>query len=252
MHEVSIIDTENTRMDFQATYRVAPWYFNINIPLISNQSGFLDQTIKNWHDFFHLPQGNRENTGDDQIRMLYMQNNSAPLVDINNTETDLADIQLALGRQVNNSTQIWFALEIPTSSSSELISNGGIDAAFWLSMQASRTHKTSTYFTLGLALPANDGVFRDSIRKQFGFAQLGFMYTLTPAYQFLLQADFHSALLKDTRVKALDNSAQAQFGLRLPKLLKNHTLDFFFSEDIYIGSAPDITFGMRLSSSLIH
>ena len=47
---------------------------------------------------------------------------------------------------------------------------------------------------------------------------------------------------------AFGNSLQIQLGLGFPQLFENHRLDVFFSEDILVGSAPDISFGLRLSS----
>ena len=40
-----------------------------------------------------------------------------------------------------------------------------------------------------------------------------------------------------------------QLGLGFPRLLGEQRLDLFFSEDILVGSAPDISFGLRLSRS---
>ena len=51
-----VIDVENTRYDFQLNYRENRWLFSINIPMMSNRRGFLDQSIVDWHDTFGLPQ----------------------------------------------------------------------------------------------------------------------------------------------------------------------------------------------------
>ena len=62
-----------------------------------------------------------------------------------------------------------------------------------------------------------------------------------------LQFDFHSQTIEHSELKAFGNSLQAQFGLGFLQLFGEHRLDFFFSEDILVGSAPDISFGLRLS-----
>jgi len=81
------------------------------------------------------------------------------------------------------------------------------------------------------------------------FGQLGIQYAWSADYLLILQSDFHSSLLKQTQMDALDHSLQAQFGLRLPRLFEHYQLDLFFSEDVYPGHAPDITFGLRFSST---
>ena len=57
----------------------------------------------------------------------------------------------------------------------------------------------------------------------------------------------HSALINNSSLTAFGNSLQMQVGLQFSNLIKKHNLDLFFAEDIKPGSAPDITFGARLS-----
>ena len=94
-------------------------------------------------------------------------------------------------------------------------------------------------------IPANDGLFKGLLNDQFLFAQFGLNYDLYPSVTFILQADYHSPILKDSDLDALGQSVQAQFGLRFLDLFENHDLELFFSEDIFPGHAPDITFGLR-------
>ena len=247
--EELVIDVENTRFDFQLSYSKEHWHFNINGSLISNRAGYLDQTIQSWHDIFGLPQGGRDLAENDQINLFY-QKDGVNIIDSQQSNEGLGDIQIAIGYQLNTSSQLWFALELPTSSSSEFISNDAIDAAIWYSSQSQSTGDLSLYGTLGLAFPANNGILENQLNNQFGFGQLGLNYALSSSYQLILQADFHSQIVDESNLDALDHSLQAQFGLRFPTLFENYQLDLFFSEDIFPGHAPDITFGLRFSPSL--
>ncbi len=242
------IDVENTRLDFQITYYSKPWYFNVNIPYINNKSGFMDETINHWHEFFYLPKGGRDKAEDNQIGLFY-KNEDRTFFDIDQPTEGLADVQLALGYQIDNSTQAWIGLEIPSSNDSALISNDAIDTAIWISKSAIPFDYFTGYFTLGLAFPANEGLFKNDLRKQIGFAQFGIDYSINADYELVFQADFHTEMLKKTNLEALSNSLQGQFVLRCNHLIPHHTVDFFFSEDIYSGHAPDITFSMRISSA---
>jgi len=246
--ETALIDIENTRIDIQATYQAAPWYFNINVPHISNRSGNLDQTILNWHDFFHLPQGGRDQSINNQIKLLY-QKNSISVVDIEQSDSGLGDIQLALGRQLTSSIQLWIALEIPVADSSLLISNDAVDSAIWISGKLSTFFASTAYYSAGVAFPANSGLFKNLIEQQFGFAQLGLQIPFNADVQLQFQTDYHSPIVRDSALKTFDHSLQAQFVLRLPQLFEDNTLELFFSEDILPGHAPDITFGLRFSTT---
>ncbi|MBC8211042.1 MAG: DUF3187 family protein [Gammaproteobacteria bacterium] len=246
--ETALIDVENTRVDLQATYRFDPWYFNINLPYITNRSGYLDQTIRNWHDFFQLPQGGRDQRINNQLKLLY-QKNGISVLDLEQSDSGLGDIQFALGRQLTPSTQLWIALEIALADSSLLISNDAIDGALWISGSLSTFSASTAYYSAGVAFPANTGLFKGLIEQQFGFAQLGLLMPYNADVQFQLQTDYHSPIVRDSALKTFDHSLQAQFVLRLPRLVENSTLELFFSEDILPGHAPDITFGLRFSSS---
>ena len=247
--EELIIDVENTRFDFQLTYRQELWHFNINASLISNKSGFLDQTIEGWHDFFGLPQGGRDQAEHDQINLFY-QKDGVNIINSQQANEGLGDIQFAIGYQLNSSSQFWLALEIPSSSSSKFISNDAIDAAVWYSTASQLPDKLTTYGSVGLAFPADNGLLESQLNNQFTFGQIGLNYEFDPSYHIVLQADFHSQIVSQSNLDALDNSLQAQFGLRFPTLFDGYQLDLFFSEDIFPGHAPDITFGLRVSPLL--
>lgn len=244
-----LIDVENTRLDLQATYKYNDWYFNINLPYISNQPGRLDPLINDWHDFFSLPEGGRNQAENNRLR-LYYKDKQQVLFDIKQPSEGFADIQLATGYQLNQSTQLWLAVEVPTPGSAELISNEAIDTALWISSQDLALLQLTAYYALGVAFHSDKGLFKDRIRRQSGFAQLGLVYPLYPGYDVLLQADMHTQMLKNTHLDGLTNSLQAQFVLRLKQLSDQYNLDLFFSEDVYPGHAPDITFGLRVSPSI--
>lgn len=243
--DLVIIDVENTRYDLQLTHRRDDWLYNLNLSLISNRPGALDQTIEKWHDIFGLPQSGRDTVTHDQI-LLYYQAQNTVIVDSQSSSEGLGDIQLAVGYQLDHSSQLWFALELPSNDDSLLISNRGVDTALWYSSSRRTTDNSLVYGTLGLALPANHGLLKNHLRQQVLFAQLGMRYACSADYQLILQADLNSAIA-DSDLDAMGDAFQAQFGLRLLNLFENHQLDLFFSEDVIPGYAPDITFALRLS-----
>lgn len=245
--EQLIIDAENTRYDFQASYRQRGWLFNINLSLIDNQGGFLDQTIESWHDIFGLPQNGRVSAENNRMQLFY-QHQSDTLIDSQSSISGLGDIQLAAGHQLSPNSQLWFAIELP-SDSDAFLSNGAIDIALWYSVYASSFEILTPYATLGASFPADSGLFENHLNSHFFFAQMGLIYAYQPTYHFFIQSDMHSKIVSGSRLDALGNSLQVQFGLRLPTIIDNHQLDLFFSEDIFPGHAPDITFGIRLSPS---
>ena len=57
----------------------------------------------------------------------------------------------------------------------------------------------------------------------------------------------HGKTLSDSRLKAFNESLQLQLALGFDDVIAEHRLDLFFSEDIIVGTAPDITMGARLT-----
>ncbi len=247
--EELIIDVENTRYDFQVNHTHNLWLFNINASLIRNQSGFLDQVIEDWHDFFGLPQGGRNQAQNDRIHLLY-QKDGLDIINSHQVEEGIGDVQLAAGYQLNTNSQFWFAVELPASSTSEFISNKAIDIAAWYSAMAQPSSKLTRYGSIGVALPADNGLLENHLNNQFMFGQFGFNYIYNAHIHILLQVDIHSQIIKQSHLDAFDSSLQTQLGLRFPSLINNHQLELFFSEDIFPGHAPDITFGLRVSATV--
>jgi hypothetical protein len=245
-NENLIIDVENTRYDLQAAYQYQQWTLGLTLSLIDNSAGRLDQIIDGWHEFFGLPQGGRDQVKNDNIQLLY-QKDGIDIINTHKSESGVGDLQLSAAYPLSASQFLWVTLDIPSSETSELLSNQQTDLAIAYSSSHAVSNQISGYGTLGLSLLADSGLFQQRLNRQVLFAQYGLNYAYSDAYHFLVQADFHSSMVKNSNLDALDHSLQAQFGLRLPRLFDAHQLDLFFSEDIFPGHAPDITFALRLS-----
>ena len=244
--ETLVIDVENRRYDLQINYRQTDWRLNINLSLIDNDAGFLDQTIEGWHDIFGLPQGGRDTAINNRINLLY-RNNNATILNSQSADSGLADVQLAIGRTVGNG-DLWLGLELPSASGNPLFSNDGVDLALWYSLHGDGRDEISAFGSGGVVIPADDGLFQNRLNSHYLFGQIGLVYRYEPDWHFLFQLDVHGAIVKDSEVDALNDSLQGQFGLRLPAISKSHQLDLFFSEDLLPGHAPDITFSLRISA----
>lgn len=244
--QLLVIDVENTRYDFQAAYALNHWNLGLTVSLIDNQAGHLDTLIEDWHDFFGLPQGGRDQVDNDRLQLLYQQNGE-DIINSQNTSSGLADIQLSAQYQLRPGHHLWLVLELPSSESSEFISSQGTDLAAAYAFIHGADARLTQYGHIGISILDNKGLLQDKINEHIIFGQWGLRYRYNANFHWLVQADYHSSLLEDPAVDGLDHSLQAQFVLRLPRVLQQHQLEIFFSEDILPGHAPDITFAIRLS-----
>ncbi len=246
-NESVIIDVENYRYEFALSHRQDRWRSQIRIPLVANKTGELDSLIEDWHDLFGLPQGDRDDLPRDRINIQYERDGV-----IEYSETDdssgLGDIALSFGYQPEDSIFTYYtAIELPTGSESDLSGNEAVDYALWIEMQTAINNDADAYGMFGLSFPGDDGALEGLLVDYFWVAQLGFEYGFSEQLIGIAQLDMHGDTVDDSDLTPFEYSVQIQLGLGFPRLFENHRLDLFFSEDIHVESAPDITFGLRLS-----
>lgn len=250
-NETLVIDVENYRYDFSIAYQQNDWRLSTKIPLIFNQGGSLDGLIEDWHDFWGLPEGGRNANPNDQLNIEYIKNGQTIFLQ-NQADNDIGDIEVSLSYQLvandNKYTELSLGIELPTGSVETNSGNEATDIAIWLSHKRAATNLTSLYGLIGYSRLGKGGQLSEQLNTGTWVIQLGAEHGFTQNITGILQFDMHSVLIKDSALKAFGNSMQMQAGLQFGKLINNHNLDLFFSEDILPGSAPDITFGARLSS----
>ena len=244
--EYLLVDVENYRYELGLRYRRDNWLARMDIPFVSNTTGQLDATIERWHDFFGLPQGNRKKFERDQIKLDY-QRDGESVYDQSSTSNGIGDISIAVGYQPDDAWAYFAGVELATGAIENLSGNEAIDAALWATRQFELAPQTGGFVLLGLSLPGNSEYLQGLIAERIWVAQFGVDYRFDPAVVGTLQFDMHSRSIDDSELTAFGNSLQIQLGLGFPKLFGEHRLDLFFSEDILVGSAPDISFGLRVS-----
>ncbi len=245
--ESLIIDSESIRYDVQADYTVDQWSLGIHLSFIDHSNGSLDNLIEDWHDFFGLPQGGRDQAPTDRLLLLYRKGDEE-IINITEKSSGAGDIQLSARYHLDPAQQFGLILKLPVSSAAELNSNGETELALAYSLTAPVNPALDHYATLGISSIADAGILEDKLHSAMLYGQYGMRYRFNHQYHGLVQADYHSPLVKHSNLDAFDHSLQMQFVLRLARLPKQQQLDIFFSEDIVPGHAPDITFALRLST----
>ena len=244
--EYLVIDVENYRYELGLRYRKDQWLARLDIPWVHNSAGQLDPVIENWHDFFGLPQGKRDDFARDRIDLSY-QRDGASVYRRDSSGGGLGDIALAIGYQPDEAWA-WFAgIEFPTGSEDDLSGNGAADLALWTTRHFRLDAETGAFVMLGVSFPGDSDYLDGLVAERIWAAQFGLDYSFNPSVVATLQFDLHTRSIEHSALTAFGESLQVQLGLGFPRLLAEHRLDLFFSEDILVGSAPDISFGLRLS-----
>ena len=240
------LDIENYRYELGFRYRRDNWLGQVNVPFIANHGGELDGAIDSFHDLFGLPDGDRKDLPKNDINVEYIRDGKVEYSQ-DKSSSGLADISLALGYQLTEGTRYFVGIELPTGSESDYSGNEAIDYATWLTHETLINAELSIYGLLGVSFPGDDGNLQGLLVDEIWVAQLGTQYFFNDGIAGTVQLDWHSQVIDDSDLTAFGDSLQIQLGLGFLKLFDNHRLDLFFSEDIKVESAPDITFGLRLA-----
>ncbi len=243
-----VIDAENYRYELGFGYRQDQWLGQVNIPFVANSGGELDGLIDSWHEFFGLPEGDRDKFPKDEFNIEYLRDGIEQLSQDNDT-SGLGDLSIAIGFESQHETRYFIGVELPTGSESDFSGNEAVDFAIWISREKRVDEEMSLYGLVGLSFPADDGTLEGLIVDEIWVAQLGLEYRFDEHLVGIAQLDLHSATIDDSDLDAFGESVQIQLGLGFLELFENHRLDLFFSEDILVGTAPDISFGARLSTA---
>ncbi len=251
-NETLILDVENYRYDFSVAYQQDKWRLSATLPFIFNEDGSFDGAIEDWHDLFGLPQGGRTSRPNNQLDIIYTRNGETFFSQTQPTN-DIGDIAVSLSYSLaksnRNLSAISFAIELPTGSEKNISGNEAVDVALWLSQAYQSSKLTSLYGLFGVSLPGKGGQLEPLQGSAVWVGQIGIEHQLYPDWSAIVQFDAHTAFIEGSQLRALGNSVQIQIGLRVNKITQDHDIDLFFSEDILVGSAPDITAGVRLYRS---
>lgn len=242
--ESLLLDGEILRAGLRGRWRHAAWTLWGEAPLLIAGGGVLDAGIEQWHEWFGLPNGNREFVADNQYHYSYSRNGET-LFDIEQGDTTLGDLRLGAaycddgGSGADPAAGCWNAmLQLPTADANELL-GGGLGLAAWYE----RGYRLGTQFSGVLGgggfVQRRQGPLEAQMRPAnvYGWASLG--YALTQRLQAGAQLYVHSPLFEDSALGALARAGgQLSFGLRLA-LASGATLSLAAQEDIITQSSPD-------------
>ncbi len=241
-----VIDVENYRYEFDLGYRRGNWVVQARLPYLANSGGNLDQLIDEWHSFFGLPDGDRGQFEHDQVEIEYRRDGETVYAQRAGSR-GLGDIAVSLGYHLEDSTGYYFGIELPTGSEDNLSGNEAVDIALWLARSQLVDEKIAMHWMFGVSIPGDGGPLEDLLAERIWIGQLGFDYRFSDTLTGVAQLDMHSSWLDDTSLRAFGASTQILLGIGFGNLIDGHRLDLFFTEDIYVESAPDVTFGLRLA-----
>jgi len=247
------LDGETTRLAFTYRYGLSDKVdIGIEVPYVWHQAGNLDSFVDSWHDFLRFPGGGaRANREQNQLEFFYADAQTT-LVNMSNDADGVSDIRLLAGWQLSKSerrnTALRFSIKLPTGDSDELLGSGGTDISLGLASDAVGiwgNEKLSGFYRANITYLGEPDRLADRYKKLVGQLSFGFGYHLHRNVDLRLQSRMRSAVY-DSDIENLGaTSVSLTFG-SVFRLSDRYRLVLSVSEDVKVGSAPDVSFQITL------
>ncbi|MEM9323824.1 MAG: DUF3187 family protein [Pseudomonadota bacterium] len=250
-NNVLLIDGETNVLDLVATFSLgADWRVAVTVPYVWHATGSLDPLIDDWHRFFGLPDGIRDEIPRDDLRFEYLRD-GLPVVDLTRNSRDLGDVRLAASwapeALARHGLSLALGVKLPTGDAETLTGSGGTDVSAVLHWR--RQTPTSRWLLEGSAGVAALGDADLALGDQTDTAWLGHVavgYTVSPKLVLGTRLQLHTGPVADGPDPLSDTSVMLTTGGSIT-LNDDWRLDITFDEDINVDSAPDIVFRFALS-----
>lgn len=256
--EQMILDGETYRLALSARYGLADrWELGVEIPYIVQGGGFLDSYVIDWHSAFGLPQGGRDKAPKDRLRYRYRRDGVQKLK-MDQAGSGIGDLSLTAGLGLydqrgdksHDRLALKAALKLPTGDSTSLRGSGGTD--FMLQLCGSMTNYSEwgslgVFGSLGGLVMSDGDVLRDQHNNLAGSGTLGLGWGPAPWISFKVQLNGNTPLYRGSSLDGLSGSSLMLVSGGALRLPGECLLDIGVTEDVAVGTAPDVGFHLGLS-----
>ena len=227
------------------------WEYLFEVSAVAHRAGAFDGFIENWHDVFHLPQGDRDSAPRDRLAVFYADGDRTH-VDIGRDVFTLGDIGLGVGYSLphwplsNDGLAIRTGVKLPTGDESSLAGSGGYSASVWAetsgALPGSAASRAWLYAaTVGVLAGEAPRGLPDLGGRFIAFGRVGVTWRPLRRLSLTAQLDAHSSPYGASGVPPLaDPGVMIGLGGAL-RLTERTTLEVAVTEDdgLHRG-APDI------------
>jgi len=253
INELLVTDAETLRTSLIFSYALMDnWQIGIEVPYIRHSSGFLDDFIYDWHDFFGMPQNGRTKDAGDRMQISYLSGSSSLFAISGSDVSGLGDLRINAAHSrswMNRKLIISSELKFPTGDFVKLTGSGNYDFSVGLTLNDpySLGEYNITLFggLAGVFLGDIDGELADKQNNFVIAGRAGIGWQVSDFLQLKAQIDGLSPLY-DGGIKELgESSLQMTFGTGL--LFSEHiSVDFSIAEDIKLCTAADVALQLAL------
>jgi hypothetical protein len=244
--ECILLDGETARLRLSHSRGLGGgWDFRAELPLLDQDGGFLDSWIEEWHGWFGLPNGGREQRPDNRYEYRYVRNNNV-LFEETQEHSGIGDVTLSLGRRTGRSSALRGMVKLPTGDE-ETLAGGNLGGALWFDAALPLPRRWDGYFSVGVSFNERGSVLPEQQNRTLALGGLGLAIPFIGSSRLVAQLYAHSRLYKDSELSALSRfGLPLTLGLQMPAG-RSTRLDLGFQEDLSVGASPDFSAYLALT-----
>lgn len=222
------------------------WSAGVTLPYVSHQRGIWDNLIYDWHEWFGLPQGGREEATNNQIAYVY-EREAQTVYAQNQGSRGIGDVRLALYRSFpfRSADLLGQAeLRLPTGSAEDLTGSGGYGLNLGLGLRHDRVvagFETENRLAGGVTWnEKGDVALSDTLEPVVASLQASTRWSLTSWVALRLHLETHSRFY-DSELEGLSGIPLQLLAGFDWTLSDNWAVQTHFSEDLNPSASPDFT-----------
>lgn len=244
-----LFDGETSRLNLSWRQPIgARWSVSADLSYWWHTRGTLDSFIDDWHSFFGLPDGIRDDVPNRQIAFQWSED-GVPIIDITRTRHGIGDLRLRAQRLLGDEGHwaLTGQVKLPIGSTGDFASSGGTDIGVNLSWLPPAREGSRWSWSAGAGMVAlGDADIDLGAQERVTWVAHGELrYRASQTIRLGARVQGHGAVT-DSRLDMLGTPAvwlvtggEIQFG-------EHWQLHLSVSEDIKVESAPDATFNLGL------
>ena len=240
------LDGQTDRLALSLRYGFARrWDVELTLPWNHHSGGFTDNAIERWHKAFGLPNGDRDRYPRNVLS--YALAEQGQVAGLERSAQGLGDIELALSRELLRSASATLAASIgmktATGNSRHWLGSGTTDvfALLRFSGQYPENGSLRWHGQLGTTWAGESALLGEGQRSTLWFAGVSVDWAFAPHWSALLQYDAHEGISRGYLEPLNQTAGMLSAALRW-RPSDRWSVDFGFSEDVVVETAPDINF----------
>lgn len=244
------LDGETLRFALEVRYGLAEnWDVQLEVPWLDHSGGNLDRPIDDWHDFWGMSDGGRDNVPRDLLDYRYATVDGQ--TGLRDDTSGLGDVSLAVSheyyRDDKTAASVAVGYKFGAGDDDDFLGSGADDV--FLALRFSGSHLSdlplSWHGQLGYLRAGGSDVTDDAQEKNLWFVGLSMDWMIARHWSLIAQLDGHAAPLDSDLTGAGDDPVMATLGVRW-RFSQHWSVDVNVVEDIRTETAPDVTFQASL------